>query len=101
MQPKSLSIRTRAALMTALSAAAFGVAAQTATPATPATPAMPDRGAAADIAFVRADVNKDGKVTKDEVAKLPALASKFVDLDKDKDGALSKEEFAMGYTAKN
>jgi hypothetical protein len=96
MQPNSLSIRTRAALMTALTTAAFGVAAQT---ATPGMPASPDRAAAADIAFVRADVNKDGKVTKDEVTKLPAVAAKFAELDKDKDGALNKEEFTAGHGA--
>jgi hypothetical protein len=98
MQPNSLSIRTRAALMTALTAAAFGVGAQT---ATPGTPPSADRGAAADIAFVRADVNMDGKVTKDEAVRLPAVSAKFTELDKDKDGALSKEEFATGYGAKN
>lgn len=98
MQPNSLSIRTRAALISALSAAAFGVSAQTTSPGT--APAAPDR-AAADIAFVRADVNKDGKVTKDEVTKLPAMSAKFAELDKDKDGALTKEEFAAGYGAKS
>ena len=72
--------------------------AQTTAPGT--TPAAPDP-AAADIAFVRADVNKDGKVTKDEVTKMPAVAAKFAELDKDKDGALSKEEFATGYGAKS
>lgn len=98
MQPNSLSIRARAALMTTLTAAAFGVGAQTATPGMP-PPA--DRGAAADIAFVRADVNKDGKVTKDEVTRFPEMSAKFAALDQDKDGALSKEEFATGYGAKN
>lgn len=98
MQPNSLSIRTRAALITALSAAAFGVSAQT---TAPAMPAAPDRAAAADIAFVRADVNKDGKVTKDEVVKFPAISAKFTELDADKDGALSKQEFAASYGARN
>jgi hypothetical protein len=98
----SLSHLTRAALTAALASAALAAGAQTAaTPATqPAPGAAMDR-ATVESAFTKADVNKDGKVTKDEVAKLPALAAKFVELDKDKDGALSMDEFATGYTAKN
>ena len=99
----SLSQVTRsAALMAALASAALAAGAQTAaTPTTqPATGAAMDR-TAVESAFAKADVNKDGKISKDEVAKLPALAAKFSELDKDKDGALSLEEFAAGYTAKN
>jgi len=98
----SLSQLTRNALMAALASTALAAGAQTAaTPTTqPAPGAAMDR-TAVDSAFTKADVNKDGKITKDEVAKLPALAAKFSELDKDKDGALSMEEFAAGYTAKN
>jgi Ca2+-binding EF-hand superfamily protein len=59
-----------------------------------------DRGAI-EAAFTRADTNKDGKLSKEEAAKLPAIAAKFEQLDKDKDGALSLEEFGLGYSAVN
>ncbi len=54
---------------------------------------------AAEAAFTKADANGDGKVTKDEAAKLPPIATKFDALDKDKDGALTLAEFAAGYAA--
>ena len=52
--------------------------------------------AAAD-AFKRADTNQDGKLSREEAARLPAIAAKFDELDKDKDGLLSLEEFMAGY----
>ena len=48
-------------------------------------------------AFVRMDQNRDGKVTKAEVAKVKFLADRFDQIlalgDANKDGAMSKEEF--------
>jgi Ca2+-binding EF-hand superfamily protein len=67
---------------------AMPAAAQTATPAAPA-----------EAAFKRADANNDGKLSKDEAARLPAIAAKFDELDKDKDGYLTMAEFAAGYAA--
>ena len=45
-----------------------------------------------EIAFMRADANGDGKLSKAEAVRLPAVASKFDALDKDKDGMLSMGE---------
>ena len=72
----------------ALSAAAFGVQAQDkpAAGTTAAAPAQPD------AVFQRADANHDGKLTRDEAARIPAIAEKFDQLDKDKDGLLSLDE---------
>ena len=73
----------------ALSAAAFGVQAQdkpAAGSTTAAAPAQPD------AVFQRADANHDGKLTRDEAARIPAIAEKFDQLDKDKDGLLSLDE---------
>jgi nucleoid-associated protein YgaU len=53
----------------------------------------------AEAAFKRADANGDGKLSKEEAARLPAIAAKFDELDKDKDGALSMSEFMAGYEA--
>ena len=41
----------------------------------------------------------NGKLSKEEAARLPAIAAKFDQLDKDKKGYLTLEEFAAGYTA--
>jgi Ca2+-binding EF-hand superfamily protein len=52
-----------------------------------------------EAAFARADANGDGKLSKEEAARLPAISAKFAQLDKDKDGSLSPAEFAAGVTA--
>jgi Ca2+-binding EF-hand superfamily protein len=91
MHTMQLKQITKATLLAALASAAFTVSAQA---------AAPDR-AAIEAAFTRADVNKDGMVSKDEAAKLPAIAAKFSQIDKDKDGMLNIEEFAAGYSAPN
>jgi EF hand len=83
-----------AAAITALAIAAAPAWAQTAAPAAPAGPKATGDTKASDAAFAKVDKNADGKVTKDEVEKMPGIASKFDMLDADKDGALSKAEFA-------
>lgn len=97
---QSLILRT--ALMAGLAGAAFAAAAQTSTSPTtqPPTGGSPDRAAAVESAFTRADANKDGRLSKEESAKMPGLTAKFGELDADKDGALSLEEFAAAYTMK-
>ena len=79
-----------------LAGCALGTLAQT-TPA-PA-PAMSKDKVAVEAAFARYDTNGDGKLSKEELAGLPAMAAKFAELDKNKDGFLSMAEFAAGYTA--
>lgn len=85
----------RLALATAC--AGFGAAALAQTAATPA----PDAKArmAVEAAFTRADANGDGRISKDEAAKMPDIAARFDTLDKDKDGTLTLAEFAAGYKA--
>ena len=92
----------RASLMAALAGTALAAAAQTGPmPAAQPTTGTSNERAAAEIAFVRTDANKDGKVSKDEANKLPAVSARFTVFDTDKDGALSIEEFTSGYAAKN
>jgi EF hand len=50
-----------------------------------------------EIAFMRADTNGDGKLSKPEAARLPAVAQKFDTLDKDKDGTLSMAEYMTAF----
>ena len=63
-------------------------------------PAMADTSAteraAIEAAFTRADNNTDGKLSREEAQRLPAIALRFDELDKNKDGFLSLEEFAAG-----
>ncbi len=83
----------RFTLATACTGFAAATLAQTA-----AAPA-PDAKArmAVEAAFAKADANGDGKVSKDEAAKMPEISAQFATLDKDKDGALTLAEFAAGY----
>lgn len=53
--------------------------------------------AAVEAAFARADANSDGKLTKDEAAKLPEIAARFESIDRNRDGAIDLAEFATGY----
>jgi Ca2+-binding EF-hand superfamily protein len=58
-------------------------------------PAKPSQmSAKLQEAFARADINTDGKLSKEEAAVMPAIAEAFDKADVDKDGFLSKEEFA-------
>lgn len=51
---------------------------------------------ASTAAFDRADVNKDGQLSAQEAAKLPAIVQRFKELDADKSGTLSRAEFEKG-----
>ena len=86
------SQRTSATPIQTLAAAALTALALGAAPAWAQTAAGDAK--ASDAAFVKADKNGDGKLSKDEAAAMPAVASKFEMMDADKDGALSKAEFA-------
>ena len=80
-----------------LSLAAVAAAALALPTAGAAQTAAPAPNAAAEAAFKRADANADGKLSKDESARLPSIAAKFDELDKDKDGFLSMGEFMAGF----
>ena len=85
----------------ALGAAAFGLQAQT--PAEPARPAGADAGRAAEAlaaAFKRADANHDGRLTREEAARMPAVADRFEVYDKDGDGTLTLEEMSAAMLTK-
>ncbi|CAN7437343.1 calcium-binding protein [Acidovorax sp. Leaf76] len=61
----------------------------------PAVIAAP-QATAASAAFDRADANKDGQLSAQEAAKLPAIGQRFKELDADKNGTLSRSEFEKG-----
>jgi hypothetical protein len=47
-------------------------------------------------AFERADTNRDGQLSAQEAARLPAIGGRFKQLDADGSGALSRSEFEKG-----
>jgi EF hand len=104
----------RHSLLACLASASLVAVAQTAAPTTPsatpkaaaagtdpkpaAAPSAKDK-AGMEVAFSRADTNGDGKLSKEEAARMPAIAAKFEDLDANKDGSLTMDEFSVGYMA--
>ena len=91
-------------------AASVGVGAQTAEPA-PSHTLNPVTAAAAespssgrpvlrqvDAAFTRADSNHDGKLSRSEAERLPAIFLRFDQLDSNKDQMISREEFDNALT---
>ncbi|WP_161974568.1 EF-hand domain-containing protein [Piscinibacter terrae] len=79
-----------------LASAGLTAVAQTKAPATEQPVAAKDK-AVIESAFAKADANGDGKLSKDEAAKLPAIGARFDELDKNKDGVLTVEEFSAGF----
>jgi hypothetical protein len=64
-----------------------------------AQPGQQPAAATPEVAFMRADANGDGKLSKAEAVRLPGAASKFDALDKDKDGMLSMGEYMAAFEA--
>lgn len=62
----------------------------------PSAPANRPGAQAAAAAFERADTNKDGELSVQEAAQLPAIAQRFKELDTDQNGSLSRAEFDKG-----
>jgi hypothetical protein len=46
-----------------------------------------------DAAFNRADVNRDGKLSRAEAEHFPAVAQRFEQIDSNHDGFISRDEF--------
>jgi hypothetical protein len=87
---RSSASATLVALSLGLSASAF---AQDAKP-------MAAPSDAAQAAFKRADANGDGKLSKEEAARLPGIAEKFDALDKEGKCFLTMADFAAGFDTK-
>ncbi len=94
----------RSVALTAAVAAMLPLAAwaQTAQPTQPKQPGGAGQAPAAstpEVAFMRADADGDGKLSKAEAARISSLGSKFDTLDKDKDGMLSMGEYMVAFDA--
>jgi Ca2+-binding EF-hand superfamily protein len=81
-----------------LAGAALTAFAQTKAPTLEQPVAAKDK-AVIEAAFAKADANNDGKLSREEATRLPAVSLKFDELDKNKDGMLSLEEFSAIFTA--
>jgi len=66
-------------------------------PSVAAAQKAPPQDTSPQALFARIDTNSDGKVSKDEAARMPAVATRWEELDKNKDGVLSREEFVAGF----
>ena len=55
--------------------------------------------AAIEAAFARADLNADGRLSREEAQRFPEIAARFDALDTNRDGYLSLEEFSIGAVA--
>lgn len=53
----------------------------------------------AEAVFARADADRDGRLSRAEVARFPAFSERFEQLDTDRDGKLDPDEFAVGFNA--
>jgi hypothetical protein len=67
--------------------------------AQPAQPGQQPAASTPEVAFMRADANGDGKLSKAEAARIPSVGAKFDALDKDKDGMLSMGEYMVAFDA--
>ena len=98
MQTQRVGRSSTWALVGALLAlGAVSAQAQAPAPMDPAKQPPTAAGAGAVDQFTKADVTRDGKLSRDEAKAMPGVGDKFDLLDKDKDGSLSLTEFSAGF----
>lgn len=98
---RSIALLTALTVGTALAAHAQATDSGTAKPpalqSAPATQGAAPKAAPTsqetDAAFTRADANKDGKLSRQEATRLPAVEQRFDQIDANKDKFVSREEF--------
>ena len=61
--------------------------------ASPQAPQATPAGQETDAAFARADANRDGKLSRQEAVRFPAVEQRFEQIDTNKDQFVSREEF--------
>ncbi|MDI1274981.1 EF-hand domain-containing protein [Polaromonas sp.] len=85
------------ALLAALTVgAALAAHAQGTAPGTPSAPSQSGpTSQEVGAAFIRADANKDGKLSRQEAVRFPAVEQRFDQIDTNKDSHVSREEFEI------
>jgi hypothetical protein len=97
MQTQRVGRSSTSALVGALLAlGAVTAQAQAPAPMDPAKQPPTAAGAGPADQFTKADLSRDGKLSRDEARAVPGVGDKFDVLDKDKDGSLSLMEFSAG-----
>jgi Ca2+-binding EF-hand superfamily protein len=84
-------------IRSSLLAVTLGSAALLASTLAPAAEPSAKDKTAMEAVFTRVDLNGDGKLSREEAERLPAIAAMFDKLDADHDGQLTLAEFAVGY----
>lgn len=100
-QPRTSRFDTRSVLLfAALTLGGMGaLQAQTSAPPPQGSgsfssgPQTGPQASAASSAFDRADTDKDGQLSMQEAARLPAISQRFKEFDTDGNGTLSRAEF--------
>ncbi|TAK82821.1 MAG: EF-hand domain-containing protein [Aquabacterium sp.] len=92
--------------LAATTAVTLALASMAEAPAHAETPdAMPPTGAGKPgtnrvlEVFNKADIDHDGRLSRDEAKALPAIDEQFAKLDRDSDGFLSADEFLLAFRA--
>jgi len=62
----------------------------------PSQPSPAAKRAHLDAVFARSDTDKDGRLSRDESVRLPAVHERFDEIDANKDNFLSRAEFDKG-----
>ncbi|RDH95372.1 EF-hand domain-containing protein [Caldimonas thermodepolymerans] len=97
-QDRHTGWRVRPLLAVALGALALPAQAQVTAAAGAPGYASPGREAIQRL-FLRVDTDGDGRLSRQEAERLPAIAERFDEIDADHDGRLDPDEFHAGATA--
>ena len=92
--PNSLTLDKRSVLLLAL--LTLGTAAAVRAQTAPGTAIPPNRATSQDLeaAFKRADLNQDGKLSRQEAEFFPAVVQRFEQIDSNRDSFISLDEFS-------
>lgn len=97
--PNFSNFDKRSVLLLALLTLGMGAAVRAQTGPGAAIPANRVTQQDLEAAFQRADANKDGKLSRQEAERFPAVAQRFEQIDSNRDSSISLEEFVRAANA--